>query len=375
MLAGVGILSFPYAISQGGWISLSIFLFVATLCCYTGLLLQRCMDSNLLIKTYPDIGEVTFGRKGRTCFSTFIYLELYLVAVEFLILEGDNLHKLFPNVSLHVYGHNVGGKQVFILLTGLLILPTTWLRNLGLLAYISAGGVVACVVLVCSVLWVGIFDGVGFHEKGVLWQWSGLPTTTSLFTFCYGGHAIFPTLYTSMKDKSKFSKVLLVCFFLTTVFYGSMGIFGYLMYGRHVMSQITLNLPINYISSKILVNPITKYALVVSPIAKALEDKFSFNESGSIIRILLRTCLVVSTISVALVVPFFMHVMAFIGASVSVAVATLFPCMCYLKLNKSSRRFGIELIINVTILIFGICIAISGTYTSLRDIISNVQLS
>ncbi|GAA0155383.1 hypothetical protein LIER_13127 [Lithospermum erythrorhizon] len=379
ILAGVGILSFPYALSKGGWLSVSIFLFVAALCCYTGLLLQRCMDSNQLIKTYPDIGEIAFGRNGRTFISTFMYLELYLVSVEFLILEGDNLHKLFPNANLHVYGHNIEGKQVFILLTGLIILPTTWLRNLGLLAYVSAGGVVACVVLVCSVVWVGVFDGVGFHEKGELWQWSGLPTSTSLFTFCYCGHAVFPTLYTSMKEKHKFPKVLLVCFFLSTLLYGSMGIFGYLMYGRHLTSQITLNLPINYLSSKIaiyitLVNPITKYALVISPITNALEDKFSFNKSRSI-SILSRTSLVVSTIFVALVIPFFGYVMAFIGAFLSVTVSILFPCLCYLKLNKSSRKLGTKLIISVTILVFGVCVATTGTYTSMRDIIRHVQPS
>ena len=92
------------------------------------------MDTDPLIKTYPDIGELAFGVKGRALVSTFLYLELYLVAVEFLILEGDNLDKLFPNTSFHIVGQKVGGKKCFVLLTALVILPTTWLRSLGLLS-------------------------------------------------------------------------------------------------------------------------------------------------------------------------------------------------------------------------------------------------
>lgn len=168
------------------------------------------MDADPLIKTYPDIGQLALGTKGRVLVSTFMYLELYLVAVEFLILEGDNLHKLFPGTSFHIGGQTVGGKQCFVILTALVILPTTWLRSLGLMAYVSAGGVLASFVLIGSVFWAGGVDGLGFHEKGMLWSWSGLPTTISLYTFCYCGHAVFPTLCNSMKDRNQFPKVMIL---------------------------------------------------------------------------------------------------------------------------------------------------------------------
>ncbi|KAK9912353.1 hypothetical protein M0R45_036220 [Rubus argutus] len=76
-LSGVGILSIPFVLSQGGWLSLALLFSVAILCWYTGLLLQRCMNANPRIKTYPDIGEVAFGRKGRVTISVPMYLELY----------------------------------------------------------------------------------------------------------------------------------------------------------------------------------------------------------------------------------------------------------------------------------------------------------
>lgn len=186
---------------------------VAIVCFYTGLLLKKCMDANPLIKSYPDIGAQAFGTKGRAVISIFMYLELFLLAVEFLILEGDNLHKLYPNVCVHILGMRIGGKQAFIMLAALVMLPTTWLTSLSLLAYVSAGGILASIILVGIVFWIGAFEDVGFSEMGVLCRYKGLPTAISLYTFCYCGHAIFPTLCTSMKDKSQFPKVLF--FFLT----------------------------------------------------------------------------------------------------------------------------------------------------------------
>ncbi|KAL7609406.1 hypothetical protein Lser_V15G11567 [Lactuca serriola] len=377
-LSGVGILSIPYALSKGGWLSLILLLLVALLCFYTGLLLQRCMDSDpLIIKTYPDIGQVAFGRKGRAIISTFMYLELFLVAVEFLIMEGDNLHKLFPKESFDIFGMKIGGKQGFVLGTALVVLPTTWLRNLGVLAYVSAGGVIASVILVLAVLWGGAFDGVGFHERGELWNWNGLPTAVSLFTFCYCGHAVFPTLCNSMKDKSQFPKVLLVCFVLSTISYGSMAIIGYLMFGEHLASQVTLNLPTKNISSKIaiyttLMNPITKYALVIAPIAASVEETFPFRES-KMMSCIIRTCLVMSTVFVALLVPFFGYVMAFIGAFLSITVSILFPCLCYWKIAIGFKRIGVEMSVILMIVFIGTFVAVVGTYTALTNIINEVQ--
>ncbi|KAL5540667.1 hypothetical protein UlMin_042859 [Ulmus minor] len=375
-LSGVGILSIPYALSQGGWLSLVLLFMVAVLCWYTGLLLQRCMDSNPQIKTYPDIGEAAFGHKGRVMISVFMYLELYLVAVEFLILEGDTLDKLFPKTSFNLAGLKVKGQRGFMLLTALVILPTTWLRSLGLMAYVSAGGVLASVVVVACVFWAGAFDGVGFHEGDKLLNLGGLPTAISLFVFCYCGHAVFPTLCNSMKDRSQFPKVLLVCFITSTITYGSMAVLGYLMFGDYLKSQVTLNLPLRKISTQIaifttLINPLTKYAVIITPIVAAIEDKFRFTKS-LLISILIRTLVVFSTVIVALIIPFFGYVMAFIGAFLSVTVSMLLPCLFYLKINETARRFGFELMIIVGILVVGLFVGVVGTYTSLQHIVNHL---
>ncbi|ERM94386.1 hypothetical protein AMTR_s00010p00251810 [Amborella trichopoda] len=285
-LSGIGILSISYALSEAGWAGLALLFLVAIVCCYTGILLQRCMDTDTNIQTYPDIADRAFGYYGQVILSVFFYLELYLVAIEFLILEGDNLAKLFPSLSFEVAGWTIERTQGFIILSALIILPTAFLRSLDLLAYVSASGILASLVVIASVTSSGLVDGVGFHSKGRALNPSGIPSAISLFAFCYCGHAVFPTICSSMKDRTKFSKVLILSFTISTLIYGSMGILGYLMYGEEVKSQVTLNLPNGKLSSKIaiyttLINPFTKYALVVTPIASAIEDALPSTKSSS----------------------------------------------------------------------------------------------
>ncbi|KAK1359546.1 Vacuolar amino acid transporter 1 [Heracleum sosnowskyi] len=376
-LSGVGILSTPYALASGGWLSLIFLFLIAFVTFYTALLIQSCMDADSSIRTYPDIGERAFGRKGRVLVSTFMNLELYLVATGFLILEGDNLNNLLPGMGFEISGFRIGGNQGFIIIVALIILPTILLNNMGLLSYISATGVVASFVILGSIFWTGAFEGIGFHEKGELLNWKGIPTGISLYAFCYCAHPVFPTLYTSMGNKKNFSKVMFLSFLLCTITYALIAVFGYLMFGSMLKSQITLNLPTNKVSSKVaiyttVVNPIAKYALILTPIIHTIENRFRSYCKKRSISVFIRTALLISTVAVALTVPFFGLLMSLVGAFLSVTASILLPCLCYLKISGSYQRFGFQVGIIGLILVFGIAILVIGTYTSLVEIIGQL---
>lgn len=210
--AGVGILSTPYALASGGWLSLLLLFAIAAAAFYSGLLIQRCMDSDRSIRTYPDIGERAFGKPGRVLISVFMHIELFLVATGFLILEGDNLHNLIPGMEFEISGF-ISSKQSLVLVVALIILPTVWVDNLSILSYVSASGVLASAIILLSIFWTAAVDGVGFQQKGELINWSGIPTAVSLYGFCYCAHPVFPTIYTSMKKKHQFSSVSMRFFF------------------------------------------------------------------------------------------------------------------------------------------------------------------
>uniref|UniRef100_A0A7N0REG9 Amino acid transporter transmembrane domain-containing protein n=1 Tax=Kalanchoe fedtschenkoi TaxID=63787 RepID=A0A7N0REG9_KALFE len=268
VLCGVGILSTPYAVKEGGWAGLSILLLFAVLSFYTGLLLRYCLDSEPGLETYPDIGQAAFGTTGRIAISIILYVELYASCVEYIILESDNLSSLFPNAHLSLGGLELSSHRLFALISTLAVLPTVWLRDLSVLSYLSAGGVIASVLVVCSLFWVGTVDHVNLHSKGSTLNLGTLPVALGLYGFCYSGHAVFPNIYSSMEKPHQFPMVLLTSFGICTLMYAGVAVMGYSMFGESTESQFTLNMPTDLLASKIavwttVVNPFTKYPFSV----------------------------------------------------------------------------------------------------------------
>lgn len=187
---------------------------------------------------------------------------------------------------------------------------------------------------------------------------------------------MFPSIYSSMRDRKRFPQVLLICFFLSTLMYASIGALGYMMFGNELSSQVTLNLPKSAFASKLaiyttLMTPLAKYRVMINPLAVALEELI-LTPSTSRIHVIgwsvcIRTMLVASTVSVAVAVPFFGYLMAFTGSFLSSSISIIIPCICYLKIFRR-RVSSREIVIIMVVLLFGIIASVVGTYSSLRNI-------
>ncbi|XP_068656990.1 amino acid transporter AVT1B-like [Aristolochia californica] len=378
VMCGVGLLSTPYAIKEGGWLGLSILFAFSLIAWYTGILLKRCLDSTPGLQTYPDIAEAAFGNVGRMALSILLYLELYAASVEFVILMGENLSSVFPNVHLAFLGTHLNSLQFFSVLATLAVLPTTWLRNLSFMSYLSAGGVVASLLVVACLLWVGLVDQIGFHASGTALDIANLPVALGLYGFCYAGHPLFPNIYLSMENPRDFPSVLLLSFVVCTVLYSGVAVTGFLMFGNAIESQFTLNLPNRLVASKIavwttVVNPLTKYALTITPVAMSLEELLPVHCAKSLgIAFFMRTVLVATTLGVALTFPFFGFVMALIGSFITMIIALICPCASYLRLMRG-RLSKIQVSVCCFIILIGIVCSSVGTYSSIMKIADNMH--
>ncbi|OWM64645.1 amino acid transporter AVT1D [Punica granatum] len=373
VLCGIGILTVPYAIHQGGWSSLILLFLISVVSAYTGILLKRCLESSPGLKTYPDIGQAAFGVYGRLAIAIALYVDLYASCVEYIIMMSDNLASLFPHAEAYISGFHLSSHQIFAVASTLIVLPTVWLRNLGLLAYLSVGGVVASILVVLCLLWVGTVDEVGFHATGTAINLVNLPFTIGIFGFCYSGHSVFPNIYSSMKEPSKFPAVIIASFVFCFSIYAGTAVSGFMMFGDSIKSQFTLNMPTKFMATKIavwttVVNPMTKYALTIMPVSLCLEELLPSSKRTSYsIAIVIRTVLTLSTLVVALTIPFFGFVMALMGSLLAMLMALIFPCASYLRL-LNGRLSKLEIGACWFTIVLGIFCSIIGTYSAIGEL-------
>ncbi|KAI3970969.1 hypothetical protein MKX01_024616, partial [Papaver californicum] len=124
-----------------------------------------------------------------------------------------------------------------------------------------------------------------------------------------------------------------------------------------------------------LITPIAKYALIATPIINAIESSWGINHNNKTISLLIRTMFLVSSVTVALAIPLFGYLMSLAGAFLSATASIIIPCLCYLNITGTYRRWGYELVIIIGIILMGISVVIIGTYTSLEQIASEFNLS
>jgi len=175
-----------------------------------------------------------------------------------------------------------------------------------------------------------------------------------------------------------FWQVLSVSFLACTFGYAAAAILGYLMFGEQVESLVTLNLQAEKWSSKVaiyttLVNPIAKYALLLTPVINAIKIKVACNYYNKMVtHMIISTSLLVSSLIIAVAIPLFAYLMSLVGALLCISASILVPSICYLKISGAYKRFGCQMVINYSIVVVGVAIAVFGTYRSLVDIIQNL---
>ncbi|XP_010471796.1 PREDICTED: vacuolar amino acid transporter 1-like [Camelina sativa] len=379
ILCGVGLLTMPYGVKEGGWLGIFILFFFGIITCYTCILLKRCLESSPGLHTYPDIGQAAFGFTGRVIISILLYMELYAGCVEYIIMMSDNLSRMFPNMSLNIVGLSLDSSQIFAISATLIVLPTVWLRDLSLLSYLSAGGVFSSIMMALCLFWVGTVDEVGFRPGGQALDLANIPVAIGIYGFGFSGHAVFPNIYSSMKEPSKFPLVVVISFGFCVFLYIVVAICGYSMFGEAIQSQFTLNMPQQFTSSKIavwlaVITPMTKYALSITPIVLSLEELMpSSRKMRSYgVSIFLRTILVLSTLVVALTLPFFAIMGALMGSFLAMLVAFILPCLCYLSILKS-RLSQTQIGLCIFIIIVGVVSGCCGTYSAIVRLIGELN--
>ncbi|KAL9268016.1 Amino acid transporter AVT1A-like protein [Drosera capensis] len=123
----------------------------------------------------------------------------------------------------------------------------------------------------------------------------------------------------------------------------------------------------------------------MNPLARSIEELLPVRFANSLsCFIMLRTVLVMSTVCIAFLIPFFSKycfsdmnsnivksqstLMALIGSLLCVLLAVIMPVLCFLKLTKK-KATNTQVTICVAIIVFGLICGVFGTYISASRII------
>ncbi|CAF1887014.1 BnaC02g06830D [Brassica napus] len=378
MLIGLGQLSMPYAVESGGWISIFLLISLGVLTTYTSHILGNCLRRNPKSKSYSDIGYSAFGRHGHLLASLFIYLEIFMALVSYTISLHDNIAAAFPATFTNLHNGSFPAAKLTAVAVAI-ALPSLWIRNLSSISFLSSGGILMSAVIFMSVVYTAVFGGVLDDGRIPVLRLRNIPTVSGVYLFGFGGHIVFPNLYTSMKDPSKFTKVSIVSFATVTALYTALAITGAKMFGPNINPQVTLSLPKHLLVTKIalwatVLTPMTKYALEFAPLAIQLERSLPLTMSDRtklVTRGLVGSTLLLVILALALTVPYFGYVLSLTGSLVSVTIAVILPCAFYVKIcwdgmSKFTRAA------NVVFVVFGCVLGVLGSFDSSKLLVNKL---
>ena len=395
ILLGVGLLSVPYALKQGGWAGLGVLGLLGLVTNYTGKALIRVQARGSLaeasdadarsarrpLTSYEDVGEAAFGAGGRAFITAVLYTELVGTCALFFILEGDHLSLLFDGTKYLTHS-----SHWWQCAAASVMIPTLWLTDLSSLSYVGALGAVASVSLVGLVAFqLTSVDGFPLDavppglETTALLHFSTLPVSFGLLAFVFAGHAVFPAIYASMAEPEEYEPMLDKTYQIVGLTCAVIGAAGYAMYGDAVKDEVTLNLPAGLASTAALaliaVNPLSKFALTMDPVARGLEQTlFSREKDGKSVRSplrarALRTALGLSALATAAKVPFFAVVMSLLGSFLTLTVSVIFPAACHLKVFEDELTEREKQTDWAIMIVGGFC-AVAGSASAVADLLA-----
>lgn len=139
VLIGVGLLSLPLGLKYSGWLIGMTFLFLAALVTrYTAGLLAKCLNVDHNLTSFSDIAWKAFGPRARVGIGLLFTTELVAACVALVILFGDSLAALIPDLSV------VAWK----LICALILIPLSFVP-LRYLSFSSVLGILCCLGSKC----------------------------------------------------------------------------------------------------------------------------------------------------------------------------------------------------------------------------------
>ncbi|XP_059651173.1 amino acid transporter AVT3B-like [Cornus florida] len=388
-IVGAGVLGLPYTFLRTGWVTTFLMIFgVAGLTNYCMMLLvytrrklepNNDKDFNTKINSFGDLGFAVCGSVGRFAVDTMIVLSHAGFCIGYIIFISNTLVNLFnSSAMLHnkyfkwttpkIWG--ISAKSIYIWGGVPFQLGLNSIHSLTLLAPLS---IFADIVDLGAMGVVMVEDVVVFLKDRPAVEpfggWSMFFYALGVTVYSFEGVGMALPLESEMKDRKKFGKVLCLTMFFIASMYGIFGLLGYFAFGENTKDIITANMGRGLMSSLVqlglCVNLFFTFPLMMNPVYEVVGRRFC----GGRCSLWVRWLLVIVVNLVALLVPNFTDFLSLVGSSICCVLGFVLPSLFhYLTFKDEMGWKGVYR--DVGIMILGIALAVTGTWSSLAEIFS-----
>uniref|UniRef100_A0A3Q3WEN1 Sodium-coupled neutral amino acid symporter 2 n=1 Tax=Mola mola TaxID=94237 RepID=A0A3Q3WEN1_MOLML len=385
-IMGSGILGLSYAMANTG-IALFVILLVAVaiFSLYSvHLLLKTANEGGALV--YEQLGYKAFGLPGKLAASCSITMQnigamssyLYIVKYELPIV----IQAFLGNSNGEWY---TNGDCLVLLVSVVIILPLSLLRNLGYLGYTS-GLSLLCMVFFLIVVIIKKFQiPCPLHEDEALNETMIIFETVyavPILTFAFVCHPAILPMYEELKEKMQ--GVANVSFLAMFLMYLLAALFGYLTFNSHVEPELLHTYSKVYKSDVLLlivrVAVLTAVTLTVPvvlfPIRTSVNQLLCASKDFSWIRhTVITVILLAGTNALVIFVPTIRDIFGFIGASAAAMLIFILPSAFYIKLVKKESMKSVQKIGATAFLLCGFVVMIGSMSLIILDWIHNTSAS
>jgi len=382
LLLSTSLLAFPYIISKSGLILLPLLLLIVLLMNYTSRILVDMMYTQTSSydgkkrRTHLDYVELTrdvLNSYRAAKFVQFIQLiEMLAICVLNIVILGRLTHEIINSVSI----------QLCTVIAALVALPTFFIKRLVVIGWLQTIGVFSLFIGLILIQGYCIVNYSKWDFASIpIYDLYELPTGIGVIIYMFGIHSILPGLEEQMKRPEKYGKTVNVTFFVAMFIQILFSITNAMFYGAKTEQVITIDLEDHFalgvttacfIGISILSHFSLPTFVVMEKLDKAihklfpccLPDQDQSSCAYTMLTIGIRLTVMVFSVSLAVLLPYFAYLMAFIGTAVTVLLSLLLPCIFHLKLyGFLLPKF--QIFFDVFIIVFSIVAFFSGTLFSI----------
>ncbi|KAJ2143964.1 hypothetical protein IW136_001504 [Coemansia sp. RSA 678] len=386
---GTGTMNLPKVVSRVGWFGIILFILMAVIGWYVGVLFRRAMyATDRRVSSFALVTKSAFGKFGFWFATVITYLYCCGTALSWIIVCGTQISRL-----VGFAGGHLDEKISMTIIALVMWVPFTALKTLREITISSMFGVLTALFTVFVLAVTSLqhkytdvyhgpeFDGAPKHEFII---GKGIPSAIASISFMYAGSVAFPHVEGNMRKPQQFGWMLFVANTLVCGAYLLSSVTGYVAFGDQTVSPILNNLPnlaiVNAATIVIIVHCV--FALPVMLVSASLELELALGVMPGILgkkkelawRVLMRTVTMGVLLGISIAIPYFGQVIDLVSAISTTVVFFMVPVFCYVKLLGWSRIPKYELLLCAVLAAIGAVACVWGLIDAIKSLRTAVQL-